>query len=72
MEEKTKIDILRENLKNLMEERKRVQKEKGDAAEHNKDLRENADYDYWFQREIALTIRIRNLTKEIQDLYDKK
>jgi len=72
MEQKTRLDIMREELKKLMEERKKAQREKGESAEYNKDLRENADYDYWLHREMALTYRIRKLTAEIQDVYDKK
>jgi transcription elongation GreA/GreB family factor len=67
----TKIDILREKLKKLQNERTRVQNEKGQAAEHNKDIRENADYDYWLDREISLSVRIRSLSAEIEELYKK-
>ncbi len=67
----TKIDLLREDLKKLMSQREKIQMEKGMAAEHNKDLRENADYDYWLEREQTITARIRRLTAEIETLYKK-
>lgn len=69
---KTKIDLLRDDLIKLRNERKKIQFEKGQAAEHNKDLRENADYDYWNDRERNITIRIRRLSKEIEDLVKKQ
>ena len=67
----TKIDLLRAELGKLMGEREKVQMEKGLAAQHNQDIRENADYDYWFQRELHLTVRIKRITHEIEKLYKK-
>ena len=68
---KTRIDLPRDQLKELRKERKRVQLEKGLAAEHNKDIRENSEYDYWYEREVALTTRIRRLSVDIEKEYRK-
>lgn len=68
----TKIDELRKDLLKLQKERSKVQMEKGMAAEFNKDLRENSDYDYWLQREHNLTVRILRISREIELLYKKK
>ncbi|MFC1621768.1 hypothetical protein ACFL13_00030 [Patescibacteria group bacterium] len=69
--EKTQIDQLREYMQYLMKEREKAQMKKGLAAEHNKDLRENADYEYWLQREQNLTVRIRKISKQIEEKYKK-
>lgn len=69
---KTKLDLLREELAKMRAMRAKYQMEKGLAAEHNKDLRENADYDYWHEREQNMTIRILRLTKEISDLVESR
>ncbi|MFC1722293.1 hypothetical protein ACFL0C_01450 [Patescibacteria group bacterium] len=68
----TEIQGLRRVLIKLMKERERVQFEKGQAAEHNKDLRENSDYDYWLQKEMNLTVRIKRVSAEIEVLYSNK
>ena len=67
----TKIDQLRKELIGLRKQRRSAQKEKGLAAEHNKDIRENADYDYWLQIEQNLTVRIKSISAEIEKIYKK-
>ncbi|MFA6981602.1 MAG: hypothetical protein WC243_01075 [Patescibacteria group bacterium] len=67
-----KLKTLRDGLVKLREERTRVTMEKGLAAEDNKDLRENASYDYWEQKEFNLTARIIALMKEIDKLAKSK
>lgn len=68
---KTKIDELREKLGSLQKEREKVILEKGFAAEDNKDLRENAQYDFLLQKEHLITTRIHNILKEIDSLIKK-
>ncbi len=70
--EQTQIEKLREELKKLQTERDKAQLKKGEAAEDNKDLRENSEYDYWVLQEQNLTIRIRRITYEIETLYKKR
>ena len=65
----TKIELLRKDLKKLRRKREEIQLEKGLAAEHNKDLRENGDYIYWEQQELNITVRIRRISAEIENLY---
>lgn len=65
----TPIENLRQKIKELSAELSHATLEKGLAAEDNKDLRENSDYDYWDQKESLLIIRIHRLMKEINDLY---
>lgn len=64
----TKIDKLRNQLIELRKERDKAVLEKGLSAQDNKDLRENATYDYWEQKEHQLTSRILNIIKEIETL----
>ncbi len=42
--------------------------EKGLTARDNNDLRENAAYDYWCEKEAVATAKILNLIKEIEEL----
>ncbi|RJR27968.1 hypothetical protein C4561_00475 [candidate division WWE3 bacterium] len=65
------IELLRKQIKELLQEREKATLEKGLAAEDNKDLRENFAYDYWAQKEFALTSKIRKLTAEIDRLAKK-
>lgn len=65
----TPIEKLRTKIKELSTELAHATLEKGLAAEDNKDLRENSDYDYWDQKESLLIIRIHRLMNEINDLY---
>jgi hypothetical protein len=69
---KTQIEILREKIHELNKEREHATLQKGLAAEENKDLRENFDYDLWEQKETMLTVRIHNLIREIESLIPKK
>jgi transcription elongation GreA/GreB family factor len=69
--EETKIDKLRNELIKLREERSHVILEKGLAAEYNKDLRENAAYDYWYEKETELTMRILQVMEMIREQSDK-
>jgi len=68
----TKIDLLREKLQHYRKERAQVLQQKGKAANLNKDLRENADYDFWENKEAVLTTRIREIMQEIYDQYNKQ
>lgn len=67
-----KVDLLRTEIKKLVEKREEAILEKGLAAEENKDLRENFAYDYWYEREMVLTARINHIIKEISSLTMKK
>ena len=69
---KMSIELLRKQIKELMRERDKASLEKGLAAEDNKDLRENFAYDYWSQKEFALTSKIRRLAAEIERLSKKE
>ena len=69
---KTKIDILREELIELQKKREKVTMEKGLIADDNKDLRENAAYDFYEQQERNITSRIYNIIKDIESLSKKK
>lgn len=69
--EETKIDKLRKELIELREERAKVILEKGLAAEYNKDLRENAAYDYWYEKETEMTVRILQVMEIIREEADK-
>jgi transcription elongation GreA/GreB family factor len=63
----TKIDQLRAELVTLRKEREKVTIEKGLIAQDNKDLRENAAYDYWEQKERNITSRIHKIIQEIEE-----
>jgi hypothetical protein len=63
-----KLKALRKELVRLREERTKATMEKGLAAEDNKDLRENATYDFWEQKEYVLTARIISIMDEIDKL----
>lgn len=62
------VDYYRKQIQSLNVERERIIMEKGLAADANKDLRENAEYDYWSEKEIAITGRIGDLIIEIERL----
>lgn len=68
MTQKDKIEELRAQLSKLRQERDKVILKKGLIAQDNKDLRENAAYDYWLQKEQAITARIHSIIIEINDL----
>jgi len=67
----TKIELLRKKLSELRKERETVVFERGLAAEDNKDLRENATFDYWTRIEHNLTSQILRIAKEITELTHK-
>ncbi len=64
------LDHLRDKIKELMKQREAATLEKGLSAQDNKDLRENAEYDYWEEKETTLTIKIGNLQQEIVQLSE--
>ncbi len=65
---KKDIEVLRQKLKNLREERAKITLEKGLAARDNTDLRENALYETLEQKEHLYTSLIINTLKEIHRL----
>jgi len=65
------LELLRTQIKKLRKERDEAILEKGLSAQYNQDLRENAQYDYWVDRELYLTFKIRGLLNEINS-YSKK
>ena len=65
------FDELRSKLIEMRKERDQIIFEKGLAAEENKDIRENATYDYWFEKEQNITARILKITAEIEQLTKK-
>jgi len=67
----TKIDKLRNEIIKLRKEREEIIFEKGLAAEDNKDLRENFAYDYWFEKEMLVSSRIKYLIGMIEELSKK-
>ena len=68
----TKINELRNELTHLRKEREKVILEKGLIAQDNKDLRENAAYAWYEQREHSLTSRIHGIIEEIYALTELK
>lgn len=71
MEEKSKVDRLRDDLAELRKKRIKITMEKGFAAEENKDLRENFAYDYWVQQEEVINARIGTVIELIGELTKK-
>jgi hypothetical protein len=67
----TDIEILRKKLTELRKERDAIMFEKGLSAEENKDLRENATFDFWARKEHNVTSQILQITKEITELTHK-
>jgi transcription elongation GreA/GreB family factor len=65
------LETLRQKIKELNTHRDKAIMQKGLAAEDNKDLRENAEYDYWVEKELFFTAQIITLIKEIQKLTKK-
>ena len=66
-----KLDELRSQVKKFQNERDLAILEKGFAANGNEDLRENAQYDYWLEKEIFYTGKIKNLLEEIHNISIK-
>ena len=64
---KTKMNLLRKELVELRKEREKITIEKGLIAQDNKDLRENAAYDHWEQKERNVTSRIYKIIQEIEE-----
>ncbi len=71
MSPEEKLEELRAQVKKLQNERDLAILEKGFAAEGNDDLRENAQYDYWLEKEIFCTGKIKNLLEEIHNISIK-
>jgi transcription elongation GreA/GreB family factor len=70
-QEETHIELLRKRLSDLRKQRDEIMFEKGLSAEENKDLRENATYDYWSRKEHNVTSQILQITREISELTHK-
>lgn len=68
MESQNKIESLREDLKKLREKLAEVTLQKGLAAQDDKDLRENANYEYWLNQEYITMGRIRTTMELISKL----
>jgi len=68
MSPEEKLDELRSQVKKFQNERDLAILEKGYAAEGNDDLRENAQYDYWLEKEIFYTGKIKTLLEQIHQI----
>ncbi len=68
MSPEEKIEALRSQIKQLQNERDIAILEKGFAANANEDLRENAQYDYWLEKEFYLTGKIKTIIDQINKL----
>ncbi|MBN1162140.1 30S ribosomal protein S2 [Patescibacteria group bacterium] len=72
LKKRSKINQLRDQLSELKKKREEVILERGKAAEGNKDLRENAAFDYLDQEERNVASQINMLMKEIGKLAKKE
>ena len=68
----TKIKELRTELSSLRRKRDEIILEKGLLAQDNKDLRENAAYIEYEQKEHAITSKIHAIMNEIYELSKRK
>lgn len=57
-----RVGELKRKIKELQSQREKAIFEKGLAARENGDLRENFAYDYWSQKELDLTHKIKRLS----------
>ena len=62
------VEELRNKLVELRKKRTYITVQKGFAANHNKDLRENATYDNWFDQELLITAEIAEVIEKIEKI----
>ena len=66
------VENLRKKLSELRKKRIYITMQKGSAANHNKDLRENATYDNWFDQELLINAEIAEVIEKIEKLTNTK
>lgn len=72
MEKETKVDKLRKDLIRLRKKLIEVTMKKGLAAQNDKDLRENSDYEYWLNQEFIVMGRMKTVMELIYNLTKKE
>lgn len=66
------VEDLRKKLGELRKKRTYITVQKGFAANQNKDLRENATYDSWFDQELMINAEIAEVIEKIEKLTKTK
>ncbi|MFC1700232.1 hypothetical protein ACFLZ4_01135 [Patescibacteria group bacterium] len=66
------VEALRKKLAELRKKRTYITMHKGFAANHNKDLRENATYNNWLDQEFFINAEISEVIEKIEKLTKKK
>ncbi|MBU1132683.1 hypothetical protein KKG08_00200 [Patescibacteria group bacterium] len=66
------VEDLRNKLSELRKKRTYITVQKGFAANHNKDLRENATYDNWLDQEFLINAEISEVIEKIEKLTNTK